>query len=119
MDGGGEESALSFVVRAVIAATAASVTLAGLSFAPGTAAFHVYRGPRRRSCSASRPIRRSRRSSPIRDWQKQLVPPPDANFDHANFYWRLELQPENAATIHSPDTVGNGTLEMAVNRIAA
>jgi len=32
------------------------------------------------------------------------------------FYWRLELQPEAAATIHGPTTIGNDALEMTVNR---
>src|SRR5262249_51182560 len=41
-----------------------------------------------------------------------LIGPPDANYDHANFYWRWELQPEVAASIHSPTTVGNSTLGM-------
>jgi hypothetical protein len=45
----------------------------------------------------------------------QLTPPTDANFDHANFYWRSELQPEIAVTAHSPTTVGNGTLQMTLN----
>ena len=38
--------------------------------------------------------------------------PPDPNFDHANFYWRTELQPHYAATIATANTVGNGTAEM-------
>jgi hypothetical protein len=41
---------------------------------------------------------------------------PDANFDHANFYWRMELQPEIGASIHSTNTIGNSTLQMTVNR---
>jgi hypothetical protein len=45
----------------------------------------------------------------------QLIAPADPNFDHANFYWRLEQQGESAVTVHSPTTVGNGNLEMAVN----
>jgi hypothetical protein len=46
---------------------------------------------------------------------KQLIAPPDPNFDHANFYWRMEQQPESAVTIHSPITIGNNTLQMAAN----
>jgi hypothetical protein len=46
---------------------------------------------------------------------KTAVPAPDSNFDHANFYWRLELQPEIAATTHSASTIGNDTLQMIVN----
>jgi hypothetical protein len=47
---------------------------------------------------------------------KQLVGPADANFDHANFYWRMELQGEMAATIHGAATVGNDSLKMKANR---
>src|ERR1022692_5191357 len=47
---------------------------------------------------------------------KQLIAPLDPNFDHANFYWRMELQPENAATIHSGTSVGNDGLHMTANR---
>jgi len=46
----------------------------------------------------------------------ELVAPPDVNFDHANFYWRMELQGEFAATIHTQNTVGNESLEMNANR---
>jgi hypothetical protein len=47
--------------------------------------------------------------------EKQLATAPDENYDHANFYWRFELLPEIAATIHSAETIGNGTLQMAEN----
>ena len=36
--------------------------------------------------------------------------PPDQNYHHANFYWRMELQPEYAATIQSETSVGNSGL---------
>jgi hypothetical protein len=42
----------------------------------------------------------------------QVWVPPDPNFDHANFYWRTELQPPYAATIATANTVGNSTAEM-------
>jgi hypothetical protein len=47
---------------------------------------------------------------------KQLIAPSDPNFDHANFYWRMELQGETAATTHSASTIGNDSLQMAANR---
>ena len=47
---------------------------------------------------------------------KQLIAPLDPNFDHANFYWRMELQSESAVTIHSATTVGNDGLHMTANR---
>ncbi len=47
---------------------------------------------------------------------KQLIAPLDPNFDHANFYWRMELQPETAVTIHSATSAGNDSLHMTENR---
>jgi hypothetical protein len=39
--------------------------------------------------------------------------PPDPNYDHADFYWRLELQPEVQATIVSATSIGSAILEMS------
>ena len=80
-----------------------SVTLSsGLSFAPGTSGVpRVSRRERRRSFPDRTRPGAGRDSSRIRGSPKQLVAPPDANFDHANFYWRMELQPERR---------GDGTL---------
>ena len=50
---------------------------------------------------------------------EQPIAPPDSNFDHANFYWRLETQPEFAATLHSAGTAGNDTSRWRLTRIAA
>jgi hypothetical protein len=116
VDSGGSESALSFIVRAVIATDASSVTLSELSFGPGTSAFHVYRGN-----SPAQLYRIASDQAPAAQFtdtglEKQLIAPPDPNFDHANFYWRLELQPEIAATVHSLTTIGNDALQMAENR---
>jgi len=44
-----------------------------------------------------------------------LKGPPDYNYDHANFYWRLELQPPEPVNIHSGTTVGSSTLNMLPN----
>ena len=52
--------------RASISSDGSSVTLSGLSFAPGTSAFDVYRGRRRRSSFESRRSRRWPPSSRIR-----------------------------------------------------
>jgi hypothetical protein len=43
---------------------------------------------------------------------EQLVAPPDENYDHANFYWRLELQPEVQALLGSAEMIGNPSLSM-------
>ncbi len=44
LDESGNESLLSFIVRAVTLSDDSSVRIDGLSFSPGTAGFHVYRG---------------------------------------------------------------------------
>ena len=113
----GAESPLSFLVRATISFStgANSVRINGLSFAPGTTGFHVYRG--------RDPLRlfRVATAQPVAAFfvdtglPNQLETPPDEHYDHANFYWRLELQPEAPATVHSGSTIGNETLEMPVN----
>jgi hypothetical protein len=115
-DSSENESALSFIVRAIIASPSSKVTLSGLSFAPGTTAFRVYRG-----ATPAQLFRIATDQAPAGEFidtglAKELAAPPDPNFDHANFYWRMELQPEFAASIHSANTIGNSTLEMAVNR---
>jgi hypothetical protein len=46
------------------------------------------------------------------------IPPPDQNYDHADFYWRMETQPAIEADQFSATTIGNSTLEMPVNGYA-
>ena len=114
---GGAESALSFIARAIVPSGSQQncVTLHDLSFAPGTASFNVYRGP-----SPSQ-LYRIAHEEPIADeWVdtgalEELASPPDANYDHANFYWRLEILPETGAEIHSATTIGNAALRMISN----
>ncbi len=116
---GGSESALSFLVRATIppGTDTNAVQLAGLSFADGTTGFSVYRGPT--PAQLLRIAGGQALSTTFTDpgLAAELVPPPDESYDHANFYWRLEALAETAATIHSPDTVGNETLNLAVNAL--
>ena len=115
-DSAGNESALSFIVRASITADGSTVTLSGLSFAPGTSAFDVYRGTTPAELfriASAQALAAQFADTGLAD---QLVAPPDSNFDHANFYWRMELQPESGVTLQSATTVGNGSLQMTVNR---
>ena len=114
-DSGGAESGLSFAVQAKIPAgtNTNAVSLTGLSFSPGnTATFSVYRG--------SNPVELLRIAhgqtvaSSFADAgaTAELVGPPDGNYNHANFYWRLELQPEENVGIHSATTIGRSGLGM-------
>ncbi len=114
VDANGAESALSFFVRAAIPSgtDTNTVTLTGLSFSAGTTAFHVYRGT-----SPSRMCRIAESQTPTGTFTdtglaNTLSLPPDENYDHANFYWRFELQPEYAANIHSASSIGNTTAQM-------
>ncbi|HTM48820.1 MAG TPA: hypothetical protein VL285_09080 [Bryobacteraceae bacterium] len=115
VDGTGAQSGLSFVVRASIPSSGNnnSVTITGLSFSDATTAFHVYRGPN--PSELFRIASDQPKATQFKDTGLviQVVSPPDPNYDHANFYWRRELQPEYAATIHSTTTVGNNSLQMA------
>src|SRR6185503_15355070 len=114
-DASGVESGLSFTIQAKIPAGTGTnaVSLTGLSFSPGnTAGFSVYRG--------SNPIQLLRiahgqavATTFIDDGAiAELVGPPDGNYNHANFYWRLELQPEANVELHSATTIGKSGLGM-------
>jgi len=86
-----------------------------LSFSNITTGFHVYRGPspwRLFRIASDQPISTQFTDTGL---SEQLAGPPDPNYDHANFYWRLELQPEYSATVHLATTIGNNTLQMIVN----
>jgi len=114
-DSAGNESVLSFIVAAVTINDGSAVTVSGLSFARGTAKFHVYRGTTPAQMFRIASDQALADTFTDNGLDKQLIAPTDPNFDHANFYWRMEQQPESAATIHSPATVGNGTLQMPTN----
>jgi hypothetical protein len=92
-----------------------TVTLSGLSFSSGTASFNVYRGlnPSELLLIAAT-IAVASTYTDI-GATAQLIGPPDDNYDHANFYWRMELQPEVAVGIESATTIGNATLGMLPN----
>jgi hypothetical protein len=116
VDANGNEGGLSFLARATVIADGSTVTLSGLSFAQGTATFNVYRGS-----TPAELFRIADGAAPAATFTdtglaKQIAAPPDANFDHANFYWRMELVPEVAATAFSANTIANGTLQMPENR---
>ena len=115
VDAAGNESGLSFIVTAAIMQDESSVTLSNLSFAAAAAGFNVYRG-----ITPANLLRIASNQAIAAQFldtglSPQLIAPPDANFDHANFYWRMEDLPETAATVYSATTVGNGTLEMTSN----
>jgi len=120
VDSAGNESPLSFLVMAMIPAGASTntVELQGMSFSRDTASFNVYRGT---SGADLLQIATGVHPAPTftdTGLPAMAVPPPDMNYDHANFYWRYELTPEAAAETHSSTTVGNSALQMTVNEFS-
>ncbi len=117
IDASGGETGPSFAVHAAIPAGTNTnrVTLTGLSFSAGTASFNVYRGE-----WPGRMLRIAAGQAPSGEFTdsglpQTLVPLPDENYDHANFYWRFEVQPECQATLASASSVGSETLAMNPN----
>lgn len=92
VDSAGNEGPLSFTVPATTPSTSNTngVAIANLSFPNGTAAFNVYRG------TTPQMLYRIQSSVPLSatflDTGYPPLPfgPPDASFDHANFYYRYE-----------------------------
>lgn len=115
VDSAGNEGVLSFLVTAVIVNNGSTVTLSSLSFPPDTSTFNVYRGTTTANVYRIATAQALATQFVDTGLAVQLVAPADPYFDHANFYWRMEQQPEIGATIFSATTIGNGTLAMAVN----
>jgi Putative phage tail protein len=114
LDASGAESGLSFTVAAIIPAATNTnqVTLISLSLGSTATGFNVYRGT-----SPSQLLRIATNVAVAVQFVDSgdtatLKGPPDYNFDHANFYWRFELQPPEQVNIQSINTVGNSTLNM-------
>jgi hypothetical protein len=109
VDETGAEGPLSFVVPVAIPGVTETnkVTLTGLRFSQGTVGFHVYRGPSPATLWRIAENQEIATSFTDEGREYSTIAPPDENFDHANFYWRLELQPEYSANIFGPDRIGN------------
>ncbi|MBV9763115.1 MAG: hypothetical protein JO340_21310 [Acidobacteriaceae bacterium] len=108
VDSAGNEGALSFTVPATVptASTMNSVVISGLSFPVTAAAFNVYRGASPQllyRIASNQPLAASYMDTGI---PPQPIGPPDANFDHANFYYRFEYAGPYPATIMSSTTIG-------------
>jgi hypothetical protein len=120
VDSTGAEGGLSFIVQATLPPTTNTnqVTLTGFSFSSSAAGFRVYRGLNPSQLlliDVSTTVASSYTDSGA---ATQLAGPPDPNYNHANFYWRLEMQPEEAVTTASATTIANSTLGMLPNDFA-
>src|SRR5271154_6316234 len=117
VDANGAEGGLSFTIMAAVPAATNTnqVSLVNLSFSSAANSFHVYRG--------ANPVQLLRIAENVtianQFTDAGLAPvlegPPDYNYDHANFYWRMELQPEESADLYSASTIGNSGLDMLPN----
>jgi hypothetical protein len=116
VDTEGVESGLSFTVRVRIPEGApAAVRLRGLSFDPDATAMCVYRGvsPQQLDQIAKNiPLSTEFIDSGLANL---FSPPPDPDYDHANFHWRFEERPAMPAIIASASTVGHPSLTMILN----
>ena len=118
-DADGLESNPSFVVRAKIPAGTSTntVEINGLSFTSGTSSFSVYRGTlpaRLFRIAAAQPVATSFTDTGL---SVELTGAPDPNYDHANFYWRMEDTGEEFATTFGPDSVGSSLLSLTTDAL--
>ncbi|MDX2153229.1 MAG: phage tail protein [Bryobacteraceae bacterium] len=117
LDSEGREGRLSFVTRATVPGLTNTnrVVLTDLSFPTGSTGFCVYRGLTPQQLS--RIGGNFELSSTFVDAgeQETFTPPPDANYHHVNFYWRLEARPEQSVNLFSTDSIGHSALQMVPN----
>ncbi len=119
LDSAGNEGPLSFTVFAQVVSTTNtnSVSITGLSFPAGATSFNVYRGTtpqllyRIASNVSIADATQLENGLPVTGFMDQGLPPqpigpPDANFDHANFYWRYEYSSAFSARRFSVTTIG-------------
>ncbi len=108
VDAAGNEGALSFTIPAAVPAgsNGNGVAIQGLSFPSVATSFNVYRGttPQTLYRIASNQSIANSYSDP--GAPAQPIGPPDASFDHANFYYRYEYAGPFPATLFSPTTIG-------------
>ncbi|MFN7933410.1 MAG: phage tail protein [Bryobacteraceae bacterium] len=110
----GTETGLSQIVRARLleGSDANRVVLTELQFQSNIVTFNVYRG--------LNPYQLLRIASDVAKTTSfedsglacQPMMPPDDQFDHANFYWRLEWLPPTQATVYSDHAIGSSSLLM-------
>jgi hypothetical protein len=108
VDSNGSEGALSFTVPALIPGGTSTncVVIQKLSFPASASAFNVYRGTTPQTLYR---IASTQTIGPVfidTGLAPQPIGPPDASFDHANFYYRYQYAGPYPTTIHSANTIG-------------
>lgn len=119
VDAAGNEGALSFTVPAFIPGGTGTntVTIQELSFPASAASFNVYRG------TTPQTLYRIAQNQPIGSngeftdtgFPPQPAGPPDASFDHANFYYRYQYGGPFPASIFSATMIGWSDLGATAN----
>ncbi len=112
VDSAGNEGALSFTVPAIVpeGSLSNSVSITGLSFPSSAASYNVYRG------STPQMLYRIDTNLALQETYTdtgataQPIGPPDASFDHANFYYRFEYAGPFTATVFSSTTIGSADM---------
>lgn len=120
VDGQGVESGLSYTVHAGLpgGTEAYAVTLDGIRCAKGSVAMRVYRGRTPgllRQIAEVTPVANLFQDTGLPEGSH---PPPDANFDHARFQWRMELMPETLADQYAAAMIGRTALGMRPDEYA-
>jgi putative tail protein len=108
VDSNGSEGELSFTVPALIPGGTSTncVVIQKLSFPASASAFNVYRGVTPQTLYR---IALAQTIGPVfidSGLTPQPIGPPDASFDHANFYYRYQYAGPYPTTIHSANTIG-------------
>ncbi len=108
-DSAGNEGLLSFIVPASIpqGTAANTVTLNQLSFPASAFTFNVYRGTNPQLLYRVAGAQGIQSTFTDTGFRNQPVGPPDPNFDHANFYYRLQLAGPVQADSFSATTIGS------------
>jgi hypothetical protein len=106
------EGKLSFVVRAAIpvGTDTNAVTIRGLSFPAAATTFNVYRGNSPQTLlllAKDQPVAASFIDGGL---EPVGIGPPDPNYDHANFYYRLEMAGPLTSDSFSSTTIGNSNM---------
>jgi hypothetical protein len=112
VDAGGSEGPLSFTVSASVPSgtNTNKVVIQGLSFPATAASFNVYRGttPQLLYRIASSQLPATQFNGQFIDtgnFASQPIGPPDASFDHANFYYRYQYAGPFRTAIFSGTTI--------------
>ncbi|MGA8599685.1 MAG: phage tail protein [Bryobacteraceae bacterium] len=111
-DTSGNEGMLSFTVTAAVptGTSTNSVTLGSLSFPSTAATFNVYRGTNPQLLYRIASAQALAATFVDTGLAYEPVGPPDASFDHANFYYRLEYAGPVPATSATSTTITNADL---------